>query len=592
MNNKNKTNKINNIISNDNNLNTNNKGRISKSDCDQNEEHINDNISEKANSVQTSYRYKKNKNGPNSTSSKGPQENNKFQHYPQNEYETSVEMSDNDNLICPNCINCTLMEQKRERNNLNNLRDRDYGFENTNALIDKNREYDRDLIDEKRRQRERNQNDAYQNLAKINAGLSNKEKLIQQNENSRNPLNEGLPDYQYQKFQDEYNRRQKMINDNINKYYPNINNERPEISSYYDNYVNNPNFESSRKKYNNNSYEKDRQRNYDDYDNKERNRREYIKALEDQINYKNELKRREKEEERKRGQRQYEEIQRELKREEEERYLKEQRKKEEYKIANLELMNQKKDRKIKELQEQLKYREMVDKQNEDYQREKERQQIEKERMKDDIYNQNKNDYINRQKMKELERERDRQYNDDMYINDNQGFDPRKKHDKYDKRFDNTGYKGKNMNEFGEYDSPEYINKNKKYQDRYNQKGEKDKYDQYDAGRKGNKFGENNYDDNDRNINQYEGKGFDSKYGHGFGPKYDKYGNKIYDDKGNQYKDKYGKLGDNDEGKYEYRYDKNGQMKVKERMGRCCRCHGIFPRRLLSINRYFYKENRI
>jgi hypothetical protein len=27
------------------------------------------------------------------------------------------------------------------------------------------------------------------------------------------------------------------------------------------------------------------------------------------------------------------------------------------------------------------------------------------------------------------------------------------------------------------------------------------------------------------------------------------------------------------------------------MGRCCRCHRIFPRRLWTIYRYFYKENR-
>ena len=43
-------------------------------------------------------------------------------------------------------------------------------------------------------------------------------------------------------------------------------------------------------------------------------------------------------------------------------------------------------------------------------------------------------------------------------------------------------------------------------------------------------------------------------------------------------------------------DKNinnrGERKTKERVGRCCRCHRIFPRKLLSINRYFYKENRI
>ncbi len=545
----NKTNVNNNQPFENNNIN--NKGRISKSDCDPNEQ-INDNISEKANSVQTSYHYRKDKKGPNSTSSKGFHENNNKIQNIQNDYETSIEMSENDNLICPNCINCTLMEQRRERDreNLNNYRDRDYEFENTNALIDKNRDFDRDLIDEKRRQRERNQNDAYQNLAKIKAGMSNKDKLIQINENSRNPLNEGFPDYQYQKFQDEYAKRQKMIQDNINKYYPNINNERPEISSYYDNYVNNPNYESTRKR--DTSLEKDRQRKYDDYDNKERNRREYVKALEDQINYKNELKRREKEEERRRVQRQYEEIQRELKREEEERYLKEQRKKEEYKIANLELMNQKKDRKIKELQEQLKYREILDKQNEDYKREKEREQYEKDKLRDDIYNQNKE--YNRQKMKELEKEKEkeRQYDNDMYKNDYQGFDPRKKCGKYDKydKF-NIGYKDKKFNEFGENDIPDYDKR--KYQERYGDKG------------------------------------FDSKYNEKYGPKYDKYGKKIYNDNENQNKnrDRYG-----DEGKYESRYDKNGQMKVKERMGRCCRCHRIFPRRLLSINRYFYKENRI
>ena len=214
-----------------------------RSDNEPNKEEINDNLSEKANSVQTSYKYHKNKKGPNTLSSKDNQEINNNYHYHNNynDYDDSVEMSENDNLICPNCINCTLIEEKRRRENLNDMRDmrdmrqNEEEKENTNALIDKNRNYNMDLIDEKRRQRERNQNNAYKNLAKIKAGMSNKDKLIQQNENSRNPLNEGYPDYQYQKFQDEYARRQKMINENINKYYPNINKERPEISSYYNN---------------------------------------------------------------------------------------------------------------------------------------------------------------------------------------------------------------------------------------------------------------------------------------------------------------------------------------------------------------------
>jgi hypothetical protein len=468
---------------------------------DKNIEEINDNISENANSVQTSYKYRKNKKGPNSISSQEQKENFHYHdNYLENDYDLSYEMSDNDNLICPNCINCTLIEEKRKRENLNNMRDRDirnndYEKENMNALIDKNRNYDRDLINEKRRQREKNINNAYQNLAKINAGMSNKDKLIQLNENSRNPLNEGYPDYQYQKFQDEYARRQKMINDNINKYYPNINKERPEISSYYDNYVNNPNLAKNK----NNTLFDINGRDYDKNKNNDKN--EYLRILEQQINEKNELKRREKEEERRRGQRQYEEMQKELKREEQERYLKEQRQKEELIRGNLELINQKNQLKIKELEEKLKYRELCDKQNDDYLKELEKQKIEKERLKDELYNQNKNEYEIRQKNKLLEKERNKIY----------------------------------------YDSNEYDYPKRKYDrendDEYKRQEIRDKYDR-----------------------QYEKN---------------KYKN---DQENNDYKD--------------YRDKNRGHIKVKEKMGRCCRCHRIFPRKLLSINKYFYKENRV
>ena len=371
-----------------------------KSDLDKNADEINDNISEN-NSVQTSYKYRKNKKGPNSNSSHEHKENYHYHdNYLENDYDLSYEMSENDNLICPNCINCTLIEEKRKRENLNNMRDirdKDYERENMNALIDKNRDYDRDLINDKRRQREININNAYQNLAKIKAGMSNKDKLIQLNENSRNPLNEGYPDYQYQKFQDEYARRQKMINDNINKYYPNINKERPEVSSYYDNYVNNPNLSKNK----NNTILDNNARDYDQYKNKDKN--DYLRILEQQINEKNELKRREKEEDRRRGQRQYEEMQKELKREEQERYLKEQRQKEELIRGNLELINQKNQMKIKELEEKLKYRELCDRQNDDYLRELEKQKIEKEKLKDELYNQIKNEYEIKQKNKLLEK---------------------------------------------------------------------------------------------------------------------------------------------------------------------------------------------
>ena len=300
-----------------------NKGKGYRSECGRNPDEMNETLSEKPNSVQTSYKYRK-KNGPNTYSDSNMQNYNNYNTDPRDD-DVSIEISDNDNLICPNCINCTLIEEKQRREELERQRERDinrkyvYDSDYTNGLIDRNRNYDKNLIDEKRRQREHNQNEAIQNLAKINAGLSNKEKLIQQNENSRNPLNDGLPDYQYKKFQDEYERRQKMINDNIHKYYPNINNERPEIKSYYDNYVYNPKYDNKTADGYNNINKYGEYGGPGAYDT---NKKQYYKDLEDQINYKNELKKREKEEERRRGQKQFEDIQKELKKEDEERYLK------------------------------------------------------------------------------------------------------------------------------------------------------------------------------------------------------------------------------------------------------------------------------
>ena len=545
-----------------------------------------DNLSEKANSVQTSYKYQKNRNGPNTISSKDSYRNN-HDHYnnPDDDDDLSYEISENSNLICPNCINCTLIEEKRKRENLE--RDLDNNYEKEHrfddyGLYDRNRNRERDLIDERRRQREHNANEAYQNLARINANLSNKEKLIQMNENSRNPLNEGRPDYQYQRFQDEYNRRQKMINENLDKYYPNINNEKPEVSSYYDNYVYNPKYNTNRREgYND---------NYKDFGPSTLNKKEYLKDLEDQINYKNELKKKEKEEERRRGQQQFEDIQKELKREEEERRMKERKQKDELIKANMELINQKNKMKLKELEDKLKYRELCDRQNEEYQKELQRQQLEKERMKDDIYNQNKNEYENRQKMKEMEKEREKE----KYLYDNKdgrGYGG-KGYDKgyygiYDDK--GKGY-GEGRGERG-YDDRRYDGKGGKgyeegrrgpgYEDgRYEGRGGKGYEDGRYEGRGGKGYEEGRYDG--RGGKGYEEGRYDGKGGRGKG-----YEDGRYDGKGKGYDDGRGEKGYEDGG-YGI-HDK--KHKVKERMGRCCRCHKIFPRRLLTINRYFYKENR-
>ena len=367
-----------------------------------------DNMSDKGNSVQTSYKNRKPKYAQDTVSS-----NESYRNYNTQGDDDSVsyEISEDDNLICPNCINCTLMEEKQRREELEKQRERemdrnfDYGGGFPEALYDKNRNREKELIDERRRQREHNTNEAIQNLAKINAGLSNKDKLIQQYENSRNPLNEGYPDYQYQRFQDEYQRRQKMINDNIDKYYPNAANERADVKSYYDKYVYNPNYNDDRRDEYNNINNKIGE--YDQRPN-DTNKRQYYKDLEDQINYKNELKKREKEEERRRGQRQFDDIQKELKREEEEKYLKDKRQQEELIRANNELINQKNKMKIKELEDKLKYRELYDRQNEEYQKDLERQKLEKERMKRDMYIQNENERRRREMEREKEKERERE----------------------------------------------------------------------------------------------------------------------------------------------------------------------------------------
>ena len=408
---------------------------------------INDNISEKENSVQTSYQYRKRQNGQNSTYSKGSSEN-QHPNIKQSDEQLSISMSDNDNLICANCINSVLIEEKQKKNDL------DKNYPNTDGFFqDDKGNYEKDIINERRKQREYNTNEAIQNLAKINAGLSSKEKLIQMNENSRNPLNDGLPDYQYKKFQEDYERRQKMINENINKFYPKIGNERPEITSYYDNYVNNPKYKKDYLNEENNNINGTNNKNRD-YPQKDIDRQEYMRALEEQINQKNEMKRREKEEDRKRAQQQYENMQREMKKEEEERLLKEQKQKEELIRANKGLIEQKNRMKMKELNDKLKYKEYYDRQEEEYKKELLNKQLENEKRKNDIYNDNKNEYENKKRIKREE---------------------------------------------------------------YNER--------------------NNYIDNENNDEQ------------------------------------------------------PNKNQKKEKMGRCCRCHRVFPRKLLTINRYFYKENR-
>ena len=411
---------------------------------ERNRDDLDERYSQNSNSVHTSYKYRKRKKGNMTISSR---ESNDY--YIQNlENESSVSMSINDNLICPDCINEALIDQKRIRNDLNNrnndLQDR-YKYQTINNSF-----YENDLIEKKIHQREINTNNAMKTLSKLNSSMSNKERLIKINENSADPFHENNRDYQYEKFRKEYEKKQKFINDNLDKYLTVKKKKSLSETPLF--------FDKSDEKINSNT---NRNRN------ESTNKKEYIKILEEQIKYKREKNKKEKEEDKIREKRYYEEIEEKIKKEENDKKIKEQNLKDDFIKGNRDIINKKNQDKIKEFNENLKYKEFLDKKNEQYKKELLEKQKENERLLNEINNSTKK------------------------INDS--------------------YNKKNM-KYKRIESNEENNSN---------------------------FNNNNDNKNIQNKNE-------KKY---------------------------------------CCYDLNKQK------GECCRCHRVLPRRLLTINRYFYRDNR-
>ena len=414
---------------------------------ERNRDDLDERYSQNSNSVHTSYKYRKRKKGNMTISSR---ESNDY--YIQNlENESSVSMSVNDNLICPDCINEALIDQKRIRNDLNNrnndLQDR-YKYQTINNSF-----YENDLIEKKIHQREINTNNAMKTLSKLNSSMSNKERLIKINENSADPFHENNRDYQYEKFRKEYEKKQKFINDNLDKYL--TVKKKPSLSEtplFFD---------KSDEKINSNT---NRNRN------ESTNKKEYIKILEEQIKYKREKNKKEKEEDKIREKRYYEEIEEKIKKEENDKKIKEQNLKDDFIKGNRDIIIKKNQDKIKEFNENLKYKEFLDKKNEQYKKELLEKQKENERLLNEINNSTK-----------------------------------KINDSYNKK--NMKYKRIESNEENEENNSNFNN--------------------------------NNDNKNIQNKNE-------KKY---------------------------------------CCYDLNKQK------GECCRCHRVLPRRLLTINRYFYRDNR-
>ena len=414
---------------------------------ERNRDDLDERYSQNSNSVHTSYKYRKRKKGNMTISSR---ESNDY--YIQNlENESSVSMSINDNLICPDCINEALIDQKRIRNDLNNrnndLQDR-YKYQTINNSF-----YENDLIEKKIHQREINTNNAMKTLSKLNSSMSNKERLIKINENSADPFHENNRDYQYEKFRKEYEKKQKFINDNLDKYLTVKKKKSLSETPLF--------FDKSDEKINSNT---NRNRN------ESTNKKEYIKILEEQIKYKREKNKKEKEEDKIREKRYYEEIEEKIKKEENDKKIKEQNLKDDFIKGNRDIINKKNQDKIKEFNENLKYKEFLDKKNEQYKKELLEKQKENERLLNEINNSTK-----------------------------------KINDSYNKK--NMKYKRIESNEENEENNSNFNNSN-----------------------------------DNKNIQNKNEKKYCC-------------------------------------------YDLNKQK------GECCRCHRVLPRRLLTINRYFYRDNR-
>lgn len=308
-----------------------------------------------------------------------------------NNYNDEINSKKNEYLLCQNCINARLIEAKRRKNEL--LKKSSI----SNVFEDKYKNYSQNLIREKVRQREKNIKEIFNNLEKLNE-LSDKDKLIRQNENSINPLYGDNHNYLYEKFRTNYERKQKLIKDNFNKFQ---NFERPEITNYYNNYVNNPKYKSI---------------DYGEYKPKIYDINNYKKDLDDQINYRNNKMKREREEDKMRENEVYNMNLRNMEDENKQKELKKKKMKEELIKGNLELINAKKQKREKLNEEDLKYRDYYNKESIEYKNDLLREKNIQKKINQQFLmdNQRNLSRIKRKKEEQMKKEENYRYNDYSY----------------------------------------------------------------------------------------------------------------------------------------------------------------------------------
>jgi len=304
---------------------------------------IKKNFCSKSNAIFTTYRYKvKNKNNQIKSNLTYDIERNDRQIHPSKSV-ISKENKSKKLLLCQNCIKDNIYNLPKKAKEINNVPIIPEIFE------DKYRNYSQDLIKEKIKKRQKYTNEIFNNFDKWDRS-NEKDKLIHEIENSRNPLYEKNHNYLYEKFKKKYELKQKIINErNSNKF--SLTN-RPEMTNYYQNYIKKAMYNSNNKINNIQKMIK-----------KENEAEDYRRFLDSQVSYKKRIKLKEREEDIIREKKEQIFALQSLEREKKERDIKFNKIKNELIRGNSELLKEKKKLKDKKKAEDLKYKEYYDKQN-------------------------------------------------------------------------------------------------------------------------------------------------------------------------------------------------------------------------------------
>ena len=298
---------------------------------------------------------------------------------------------DSNNLLCQDCINKALMEEKylsfkKQKND-----------DPISPFEDKLRSHYSNYYNSKVKNREMQSQQVMDSLSRFK--YNGKNEFITNQENSCNSFNNVNSNYLYERAKKNQAERDKIIQDNIEKF---KNKERPEITAYFNHYINNS---DGQKSFLLTQYENEQKQQVENYKN-------YKRALLEQIEYKQNIEKAKNEQEAKIAQEQYERVQKEIEKETYQKLLHDKQLKDELLNGNLKLINEKMKRKIDEDNETQIYNGLYKK---EFEEEKQREEQEllnnklkmSELLKDNLYYMEKE---REKRQKQKDEEQNYQYN--------------------------------------------------------------------------------------------------------------------------------------------------------------------------------------